>query len=254
MALRLRGCPPTRCLSEQLFNCGATFGKGSGMCPGSGPARDAGAWQLRPFQLCAQSRNSPGIRGRGKRLGWKNPTAPTHPALGLSHRCPRRGAAPWGRMGGAGGVGGSLHPPEPCFGGSGPQRCSGSQGRQQTQGHWDAQTALCFWAECFNEKIPHAPKPIEQLRGGKKTAWKKGEPSKEALERVGNGCLVSVESPAPSAGAGEGSWMWCWARSHPAATGCPRQERRAGTVPAHVQLPPLEPVRLCQRGQGGWLA
>lgn len=116
-ALRHRGCPPSRCLSEQLFNCGATFGKGSGMCPGSGPARDAGAWQLRPFQLCAQSRNSPGIRGRGKRLGWKNPTAPTHPALRLSHRCPTRGAAPRGRMGGAGGVGGGLHPSEPRFGG-----------------------------------------------------------------------------------------------------------------------------------------
>lgn len=52
-----------------------------GMCPGLGPAHDAGAWQLRPFQLCAQSRNSPGIEGRGKRAWLEksnsgNPSSP----------------------------------------------------------------------------------------------------------------------------------------------------------------------------------
>lgn len=253
MALRHRGCPPTRCLSEQLFNCGATFGKGLGMCPGSGPARDAGAWQLRPFQLCAQSRNSPGIRGRGKRLGWKNPTAPTHPALGLSHRCPRRGAAPWGRMGGAGGVGGSLHPPEPCFGGSGPQRCSGSQGRQQTQGHWDAQTTLCFWAECFNEKIPHAPKPIEQLRGREKNSMEKRRALKGGFGTSGKRLLGVCRKSCPR----------CWGRERvlDVVLGSvpPRSHRvsqagaACGDGPSPCPTVPLGAC-LCQRGQGGWPA
>lgn len=98
MALRHRGCPPSRCLSEQLFNCGATFGKASGMCPGSGPARDAGAWQLRPFQLCAQSRNSPGIRGRGKRLEKSDSTNP--PGAGAESPPPQEGGSAAGQDGG----------------------------------------------------------------------------------------------------------------------------------------------------------
>lgn len=146
-----------------------------------------------------------------------------------------------------------MHPPEPCFGGSGPQRCSGSQGRQQTQGHWDAQTALCFWAECFNEKIPHAPKPIEQLRGGKKTAWKKGEPSKEALERVGNGCLVSVESPAPSAGAGEGPGCGAGLGPTPQPPGVPGRSGVRGRSQPTSNCPPWS-LSVCASGDraGGW--
>lgn len=85
MALRQGGCPPSLLLCLELLGCGATFGKGLGLWSGWGPAHGAGAGQLCLFQLCAQSRNSPGIRGRRKRLGWKNPTPPTSQAQRLSH-------------------------------------------------------------------------------------------------------------------------------------------------------------------------
>lgn len=111
MALWQLGALPPHC-----FGCSCSIAERHlGRVWGCGPARDAGAWQLHPFQLCAQSRNSPGIRGRGTRLGWKNPTASTSQEWRLSHRVGgRRGAT--GRNGNEEGhrvVGGSLHPSEP---------------------------------------------------------------------------------------------------------------------------------------------
>lgn len=123
-----------------------------GMGPGLGPACDAGAWQLRPFQLCAQSRNSPGIEGRGKRAWLEKSNSGNPPSTGAESPLPQGGgAALWGRAGALGAV--CIHP-NPILRVQDPESYSGSQGFKQTQGYGDAQTALYIWAKRFNKTPP----------------------------------------------------------------------------------------------------
>lgn len=113
-----RWCLHSCCSNEQLFHCAVTFGKVWGWVQAWGQLVMLGLGSSVRSSSALSPETRPVLKGGGRGLGWKNLTVATHPALGLSHHCPRVGGSTVGQ---GRGTGGSLHPPEPHLESSGPR-------------------------------------------------------------------------------------------------------------------------------------